>query len=325
MIDYSRLQEFLQYMGVTWVDDALIQRATQKLTLDTNRDLVRWNQALSRIDAFPRASMRVDNDLFCIDGDTVALSDDERGVLTRLLKELCPWRKGPIQMHGIHIDTEWRSDFKWKRVAPHISPLRGRVVLDVGCGNGYHCFRMAADGATAVLGVDPFMLSNMQFWAMTLLTSQKNVCVLPIGVDDVPMQECFHTVFSMGLLYHRKSPIDHLFQLKGVLKPGGEVVLETLVIEGENGEVLVPKDRYAMMRNVWFVPSIKSLEAWMRRVGFKDVRVVDVTKTTFDEQRKTEWMTFDSLADFLDPNNPNLTKEGYPAPLRATFIGRKPE
>ena len=325
MINYTPFQKFMQSMSVSWVDDALLTNALSRLTSANNRDLVRWNAALSQIGQFPTAKFSVRNGLLCIDNDSATFSEQQIQRLTTYLKELCPWRKGPVQIHSIHIDTEWRSDFKWERVAPHISPLRGRVVLDVGCGNGYHCFRMAADGATAVLGVDPFMLSNMQFWAMTCLTSQDNVCVLPIGVDDVPMQECFHTVFSMGLLYHRKSPIDHLFQLKGVLRPGGEVVLETLVIEGQNGEVLVPEDRYAMMRNVWFIPSIRTLEAWMKRVGFIQVRVVDVTQTTFEEQRKTEWMTFDSLPDFLDPQNPNLTIEGYPAPLRAVIIAQKPE
>lgn len=306
------------------MDDALVQAATRRLTNPNNRDVARWNATLMELASFPGGNMRMDDGRLCIDGAIPPLNKVQRQNLTLLLKELCPWRKGPVFIHDIHIDTEWRSDFKWERVAPHISPLPGRVVLDVGCGNGYHCFRMAMDGAAVVLGVDPFMLSNMQFWAMTAFARQKNVCVLPIGVDDVPMQECFHTVFSMGLLYHRKSPIDHLFQLKGVLKPGGEVVLETLVIEGENGQLLVPEDRYAMMRNVWFIPSVPSLEVWMTRVGFVDVRVVDVTSTTFEEQRRTDWMTFDSLADFLDPNDASRTIEGYPAPVRAIFVATKP-
>ena len=56
----------------------------------------------------------------------------------------------------------------------------------------------------------------------------------------------------MGVLYHRRSPIDHLLELKGCLQTGGELVLETLVIDGGLGEVLVPENRYAKMRNVWF-------------------------------------------------------------------------
>ncbi|PMC22346.1 tRNA 5-methoxyuridine(34)/uridine 5-oxyacetic acid(34) synthase CmoB, partial [Klebsiella aerogenes] len=44
----------------------------------------------------------------------------------------------------------------------------------------------------------------------------------------------------MGVLYHRRSPLDHLWQLKDQLAPGGELVLETLVIEGDENTVLVP-------------------------------------------------------------------------------------
>jgi tRNA (mo5U34)-methyltransferase len=94
-------------------------------------------------------------------------------------------------------------------------------------------------------------------------------------------------------------------------------VLETLVIDGEGDRVLVPKGRYAKMRNVWFIPSLPLLENWLRRCGFERVTTVDVTRTTFEEQRSTDWMTFESLADFLDPADRDFTIEGYPAPRRA--------
>ena len=145
-------------------------------------------------------------------------------------------------------------------------------------------------------------------------------------MEDVQAQlEHFDTVFSMGVLYHRKSPIDHLYELKGALKPGGELVLETLVVEGELGYSLMPEDRYAMMRNVWYLPSVPTLELWLRRSGFTDIKCVDLDQTSLDEQRSTEWMDFQSLSDFLDPTNPNLTAEGYPAPLRATLVALKPK
>ena len=81
-------------------------------------------------------------------------------------------------------------------------------------------------------------------------------------------------------------------------------MLETLVIDGALGQVLMPEDRYAMMRNVWFLPSPDTLLLWLRRAGFRNARVVDMAATTTEEQRQTEWMTFNSLADFLDPDNP---------------------
>ena len=85
-------------------------------------------------------------------------------------------------------------------------------------------------------------------------------------------------------------------------------------------QLLLPEDRYAQMRNVWFIPTIPLLTRMLERAGFKDIRVVDINQTSIDEQRKTEWMTFDSLSDFLDPEDHNKTIEGYPAPKRATLI-----
>ncbi len=124
----------------------------------------------------------------------------------------------------------------------------------------------------------------------------------------------------MGVLCHRRSPIDHLLELKSCLRPDGELVLETLVIDGKLGESLVPEGRYAKMRNVWFIPSCETLLQWMMRCGFKNCRVVDVNQTSLKEQRSTEWMHFNSLKDFLDPNDLNLTCEGLPAPKRAIII-----
>jgi tRNA (mo5U34)-methyltransferase len=58
----------------------------------------------------------------------------------------------------------------------------------------------------------------------------------------------------------------------------------------------------------------------MTRCGFKNIRLVDVTVTSIEEQRSTEWMQFHSLQDFLHSENPQLTCEGLPAPRRAVFI-----
>lgn len=253
------------------------------------------------------------------------VSEGQKTGMVRLLRQLMPWRKGPYHLYGIHIDTEWRSDWKWERVLPHISPLKDRLILDVGCGSGYHMWRMVGAGAKLAVGIDPTQLFLCQFEAVRkLLGNDQRAHLLPLGIEQLPVLEAFDTVFSMGVLYHRRSPLDHLWQLKNQLAHGGELVLETLVVEGDEHHVLVPGERYAQMRNVYFIPSAAALKNWLEKCGFVDVRVVDYSVTTPEEQRRTEWMETESLADFLDPSDPTKTIEGYPAPLRAVLIARKP-
>lgn len=256
-------------------------------------------------------------------GERCDINDGEYKRIENLLKKFKPWRKGPYHIHGLHIDTEWRSDFKWDRLAPHISDLNNRYVLDIGCGSGYHLWRMRGAGAKFVVGIDPTQLFLTQFQAVQHFVQDDNVNLLPLGVEQLPELNAFDTVFAMGVLYHRRSPIDFIYQLKAQLAPGGELVLETLVVDGDENTVLVPGERYAKMRNVWFLPSCDAMCAWLERCGFKNIRVVNTDITALDEQRKTDWIDTESLQDFLDPDDNSKTIEGYPAPKRAIFIANK--
>lgn len=253
------------------------------------------------------------------------LGDGQMKGIAQLMRNLMPWRKGPFSLYGLNIDTEWRSDWKWDRVLPHLSELTGRTILDVGCGSGYHMWRMIGAGARLAVGIDPTQLFLCQFEAVRkLLGGDQRAHLLPLGIEQMPPLNAFDTVFSMGVLYHRRSPLEHLQQLKDQLVSEGELVLETLVVDGDENTVLVPGDRYAQMRNVYFIPSAPALKQWLEKCGFVDVKIVDMNITSTDEQRRTEWMTTESLADFLDPDDASKTVEGYPAPLRAVLIAKKP-
>lgn len=243
--------------------------------------------------------------------------------LNQALEALKPWRKGPYQLFDQQIDTEWRSDLKWERIKDAV-PENVERALDVGCGSGYHLWRLLEAGCSEVLGVDPSLLFAIQFAAIQRYVLDPRVHYWPIPLEAMPASEAFDLVLSMGVLYHRRSPIDHLTQLRDQLMPEGRLILETLVIEGGPGDVLVPTDRYARMRNCWFIPSVAALEIWLARCGFEDIECIDATWTTEEEQRLTPWIGGQSLESSLDPNNAKLTIEGYPAPLRATVVARKP-
>ena len=327
LFDYSLLIECLnksedRYKGAELIAKAMPELLEQGFSKKRYGDLGRWEQALTGLPEIDGVKTDFTRDVVKLDSDS-QLTDVLHAQLLSSLKSLIPWRKGPFQLFDTYIDTEWRSDFKWQRVAGVIEPLAGKRVLDVGCGSGYHCWRMAGEGAELVIGIDPTPLFVCQYWAVQKYAQADNVWAVPARLEQLPQKtQCFDTVFSMGVLYHRRSPFDHLQELKDALIEGGQLILETLVIDGGEGEVLVPEGRYSKMGNVWFLPSVDELCNWLVKMNFRDIEVVDVSVTSLEEQRSTEWMTFQSLVDFLDQGDHSKTVEGYPAPRRAVITAR---
>ncbi len=249
------------------------------------------------------------------------LSPEASKRLYQCLDQLCPWRKGPFDLFGIRIDSEWQSWMKWERLLPHIKNLKGRMILDIGSSNGYYMFRAAAHEPLMVLGLEPQSYFYYQYLVIQKFLNQENVFCLPIPHDEwLKTDLYFDTVFCMGVLYHRPSPVDMLRSIHDSMKKGGELVLENLVLETRQNLCLFPEDRYAKMRNVYFIPDLLVMESWLCRAGFKNIRCVDVARTSPLEQRKTRWIQTESLKDFLDPHDPDKTVEGYPAPVRAIFL-----
>lgn len=244
-----------------------------------------------------------------------------RSFIQQLLFEMVPWRKGPFEVLGISIDSEWRSNLKWSRLKNQIASLSGKKVLDVGCGNGYYGFRMLQQKPEVVIGIEPHLAYVTQFWALKQFTPRLPVSVLPCTLEQIPgALHGFDSVFSMGVIYHRRSPIDHLMHCKQCLAPGGQLILESLYVDGPAGYSLMPPKSYGRMSNVWFLPSIGTLEQWLTRCGFKNIEVINESNTTTEEQRKTEWMPYASLGDAIDKSDPSKTIEGFPAPKRTILL-----
>ena len=321
MIDF---RPFYQQIATTNLSDWLetLPLQLKEWETQTHGDYAKWSKI---VDFLPDLHTdEIDLKSTVKSDRTSSLSEGEKQRIIHHLKQLMPWRKGPYHLFGIHVDCEWRSDFKWDRVLPHLAPLQGRTILDVGCGSGYHMWRMVGEGAKMVVGIDPTELFLCQFEAVRkLLNNDRRANLIPLGIEQMQPLAAFDTVFSMGVLYHRKSPLDHLSQLKNQLVKGGELVLETLVVDGDVNTVLVPADRYAKMKNIYFIPSVAALINWLEKVGFTNVRCVDVATTTLEEQRKTDWLENESLIDFLDPNDHSKTIEGYQAPKRAVILANK--
>jgi len=320
VLDEEALFADLAAIGLGGWREFLAPLLEARLAESAHGHLAAWRGLLDELPVPARVRLEADRPAVTLTTPDLPANDKAR--LRELLHRLVPWRKGPFDVCGISIDSEWRSDLKWDRVRHHMTPLDGRTVLDVGCGNGYYALRMLGAGAARVIGIDPTVLFVVQFLALRKLGNFANVHVLPLRLEDLPPgANAFDTVVSMGVLYHRRDPASHLAGLHGALRRGGELVLETLVIPGDRDEVLQPADRYARMRNVWHLPTVVTLERWLAAAGFIDLRFADVTATTPAEQRRTDWMPFESLAEALDPADPGRTIEGLPAPRRAIVLG----
>lgn len=240
------------------------------------------------------------------------------------LRGLKPWRKGPFTIKGICIDAEWDCSKKWARLEPFLPNLTHKTVLDVGGGNGYFTFECAKRGAHWAVCLDPSALYTYQFRAAALENEELPVHFFPLGWQDCDVfeNEC-DLVLCMGVLYHHTDPFEVLKSCRKALKKGGELLLETLVIPGDDDMVLSPKDRYAAMRNVYFLPTVSVLQEWCRKVKLEVLDVSDVVLTSSEEQRVTPWSSECSLRDFLDSEDVTRTREGYPAPRRVILKLRK--
>ncbi len=284
--------------------------------LTRHGDLPGWREALNSLPA-------TDTGWRIQDGRLIAgQAANDQSALAETLRTFIPWRKGPLKLGGVAIDTEWRSDWKWARIAPHLD-LTGQRILDVGCGNGYFGWAMLAAGADQVIGCDPTPLFVLQHEVISHFAGPARNHLLALRLEDLPPElQAFDSVFSMGVLYHRRDHLAHLTDLAARLRPGGQLVLETLVIPGNDESVLIPEDRYANMRNVHALPTVSLLERWLQDAGFTDIRRVNVSPTTTQEQSTTDWMPFHSLAQALNPTDPTQTREGHPAPMRALLLAK---
>ena len=250
-------------------------------------------------------------------GDVVKVSGSEADAtkVYEIAKLMMPWRKGPFELMGTFIDSEWKSNIKYNLLRKHFN-LKDKRVADIGCNNGYYLFRMQEDHPKSLVGFDPSPLYKTQFDFINHFVKSEIVYEL-LGVEHLEFyEEKFDTIFCLGVLYHRSDPVAMLKSLYKGLDKKGEVILDTFYIEGEEEICLCPESSYSKIPNIYFVPTIKALKHWCMRAGFSGFEVLETAKTQASEQRKTEWIEGQSLEDFLDPEDSSKTVEGYPAPAR---------
>lgn len=251
-----------------------------------------------------------------------SINKEEKQKIKKLAWDLRPWRKGPFELFDTFIDSEWKSYIKYDLLEPHFD-LENKCVVDIGCNNGYYLFRMLKHKPKKLVGFDPSIHYKTQFDFINHFIKSPIKFEL-LGIEHLPyFENKFDFIFCLGVLYHRSDPVNSLKALYSGLNNGGELILDTFMIDGDGEFALTPKDRYSKIPNIYFIPTIKALENWCKRAKFKDFKILEIKKTDISEQRKTDWIQGESLENFLNPNDNTLTIEGYPAPKRVYVKLRK--
>lgn len=250
------------------------------------------------------------------------LSKEKQETIHQVAKRLIPWRKGPFDINGLEIDSEWQSNKKYNLLRPHFN-LKDKIVADVGCNNGYYMFRMLEDQPKRLVGFDPSPFFKTQFDFINYF-AKTDIRYELLGVEHLEHYEHkFDFIFMLGVLYHRSDPISALKSLNRAMNKNGEIIVDSFMIDGEEEVALSPHERYAKIPNIYFIPTVNCFKNWLNRAGFVDIELIEITQTDSDEQRVTPWSFEQSLDHFLDEEDKTRTVEGYPAPKRAYLKARK--
>ena len=272
---------------------------------------------LARVELIKQIEQNILNTTKTHFGDVIEIEFDNHQ--SELIQEcaiaLKPWRKGPFRLNNLFIDSEWQSNIKYNLLSPYFD-LKDKVVADIGCNNGYYMFRMREQNPREIIGFDPGANFYLQFLFINLF-AKTDIKFELLGVEHLPFYEKkFDFIFMLGVLYHRSDPVGSLKSLAKALNKSGEIIIDTFMIDGDEDVALSPASTYSKIPNIYFVPTVNCLRNWLVRAGFCDIEILAITKTDANEQRKTDWIDSQSLEDFLDPNDPTKTVEGYPAPKR---------
>ena len=243
--------------------------------------------------------------------------------LENQIKLLAPWRVGPYKIFDYLIESEWNSFYKFNRLKEFIPNLKNKIVADIGGNNGYFSFRLSEFNPKLIINAEPGPKNFFQFKLLQKFLNIKNIVHEPVKAENFGIFcNFFDVIFCLGVIYHQRNPLLMLNECYKALNKNGVIILETIVFDNKEPIALCPKT-YQKMRNVWFLPSPSCLKRWLEISNFEILKESKLFPTTFNEQHKTKDATFESLEDFLDKDNPNLTIEGYHAPKRYIIMAKK--
>ncbi len=166
-----------------------------------------------------------------------------------------------------------------------LSPIKGKRVLDVGCGGGILSEAMARLGAEHVLGIDlavkPLRVAQLH----ALEQGVRNLDYREISTEALASEApaSFDVVTCMEMLEHVPQPALVVKAVAALVKPGGSVFFSTInrnakafafaIVGAEHILKLLPKGTHEYAK--FIKPS--ELAAWCREAGLEVDRMRGMT------------------------------------------------
>lgn len=185
-------------------------------------------------------------------------------VCSSLFVETLPNSKELIQNYvEASFDSQVESEFAAKTYVKYLAKLkmlRGKKVLDIGCGDGSFLELARMSGASSVLGVEPSRGALSSAGEMKAFIREESIESCKFG-EEFDLVTCFQT------LEHMSRPAEALSVMSGAIAPGGYIAVVCHDRLSIVNRVLGRKSPIFDIEHLQMF-SRHGLEALIRRAGF---------------------------------------------------------
>jgi 2-polyprenyl-6-hydroxyphenyl methylase / 3-demethylubiquinone-9 3-methyltransferase len=208
------------------------------------------------------------------------------------------WWDTESEFRPLHQINPLRLDWIDKHV-----PLKGRRVLDIGCGGGILSDSMARRGAQ-VLGIDLADKALKVAKLHALEAATPNVEYREVAAEALALEapESFDVVTCMEMLEHVPDPSSVVAACSSLVKPGGWVFFSTInrnaksfvfaIVGAEHLLKLLPKGTHEYAR--FIKPS--QLAQWCRNA---DLELADTRGMEYNPITKRYWLSGDTSVNYM--------------------------